>query len=67
MLSTLRVASKVLCNNLKGCRYVIFFELPKARYKGTRKNTFDLRIVCAIQNLERAQAFEMPRVLEEAA
>jgi hypothetical protein len=28
MLSTLRVASKVLCNNLKGCRYVIFFELP---------------------------------------
>ncbi len=39
----------------------------KARYKGARKNTFDLRIVCAIQNLERAQAFEMPRVLEEAA
>ena len=29
----------------------------KARYIGTRKNTFELRIVCAIQNLERTQAF----------
>jgi hypothetical protein len=28
----------------------------KARYNGTRKNTFDLRILCSIQNLERAQA-----------
>ena len=31
----------------------------KARYNGTRKNTFDLRIVCAIQNIERAQAFKV--------
>ena len=28
----------------------------KARYIGARKNTFELRIVCAIQNLERTQA-----------
>jgi len=39
----------------------------KARYNGTRKNTFDLRIVCAIQNLERAQAFEQRHSLEKAA
>jgi hypothetical protein len=25
---------------------------PRARYRGTRKNTFDLRRLCAIQNLE---------------
>ncbi len=28
----------------------------EARYGGTRKNTYHLRLVCAIQNLERAQA-----------
>ena len=28
----------------------------KARYNGARKNLFELRIVCAIQNLERTQA-----------
>ena len=28
----------------------------EARYCGTRKNTYHLRLVCAIQNLERAQA-----------
>lgn len=28
----------------------------EARYCGTRKNTAHLRLVCAIQNLERAQA-----------
>ena len=28
----------------------------QARYNGTRKNTCHLRLVCAIQNLERAQA-----------
>jgi hypothetical protein len=30
----------------------------QARYNGTRKNTFHLRIVCSIQNLERAQRLE---------
>ncbi|MGB5064605.1 MAG: hypothetical protein WBQ37_12720, partial [Candidatus Competibacter sp.] len=28
----------------------------EARYCGTRKNTYHLRRVCAIQNLEQAQA-----------
>jgi hypothetical protein len=28
----------------------------RARYNGTRKNTYHLRLVSAIQNLERAQA-----------
>lgn len=28
----------------------------EARYCGNRKNTYHLRLVCAIQNLERAQA-----------
>ena len=28
----------------------------EARYCGIRKNTYHLRLVCAIQNLERAQA-----------
>lgn len=28
----------------------------EARYCGTRKNTAHLRLACAIQNLERAQA-----------
>jgi IS5 family transposase len=28
----------------------------QARYNGTRKNTGHLRLMCAIQNLERAQA-----------
>jgi hypothetical protein len=27
----------------------------QARYHGTRKNTYHLRMVCAIQNLERTQ------------
>ena len=38
----------------------------KARYNGTRKNTYHLRIVAAIQNLERAQRIE-PSALPRAA
>lgn len=35
----------------------------RARYQGVRKNTFHLRIICSIQNLERAQRFEtQPRL-----
>jgi hypothetical protein len=36
----------------------------RARYNGIRKNTFHLRIVCSIQNLERAQRLDArPRLL----
>ena len=31
----------------------------EARYCGTRKNTYHLRLVCAIQNLEQAQALSL--------
>jgi len=34
----------------------------KARYNGTRKNTFELRMICAIQNLERAQYLESEKL-----
>lgn len=39
----------------------------QARYNGTRKNTGHLRLVCAIQNLERAQAFAAPAQADEVA
>ncbi len=32
----------------------------RARYNGTRKNTYHLRLVSGIQNLERAQRFDAP-------
>ena len=32
----------------------------QARYNGTRKNTYHLRIAAAVQNLERAQRTEPP-------
>ena len=35
----------------------------RARYNGTRKNTCHLRLVCAIQNLERAQALSDTKML----
>ena len=39
----------------------------KARYIGTRKNLFDLRMVCSIQNLERTQAFVHSLNMKKAA
>jgi hypothetical protein len=39
-----------------GLAHVAQRQGPQARYNGTRKNTYHLRLVCAIQNLERAQA-----------
>jgi IS5 family transposase len=33
---------------------------PRARYRGTRKNTFDLRRVAALQNLEAAHRISTP-------
>jgi len=42
---------------------------PRARYRGVRKNTFDLRRVAAIQNLETAHrsSLEMPSTRHRAA
>jgi len=37
----------------------------QARYNGTRKNTGHLRLVCAIQNLERAPALSEPAQAHE--
>lgn len=37
----------------------------QARYNGTRKNTCHLRLVCAIQNLERAQMLSEPAQARE--
>ncbi|MCC8986118.1 MAG: transposase [Candidatus Contendobacter sp.] len=39
-----------------GLAYVSQRQGNEARYGGVRKNTYHLRLVCAIQNLERAQA-----------
>ena len=41
-----------------GLSHVIRKQGKTARYDGVRKNTFDLRMIGAILNLERAQAFE---------
>jgi hypothetical protein len=42
---------------------------PRARYRGARKNTFDLRRVAAIQNLETYQrkGVELPSTRPRAA
>lgn len=49
-----------------GLSHIVRRQGKKARYNGIRKNTFDLRMICAIQNLERAQAFEAEK-LQKAA
>lgn len=43
-----------------GLAHVAQRQSNQARYSGTRKNTYHLRLVCAIQNLERAQRLSDP-------
>jgi hypothetical protein len=45
-----------------GLSHIVQRQGKKARYNGTRKNTFELRMVAAIQNLQRAQALETEKL-----